>query len=111
MQSVLSAITPSNILDSVKKLTTSEKGYGGSMPPPAPTSATTKTTGVFSPVQPMSTQVIPTSAARAEISIATERVNQILAETSDDEDLAISAALSRAANLVEEVRGGSGMSK
>ena len=42
---------------------------------------------------------------------AKNRINEILAENSDDEDLAISEALSRATNLVEEVRGNSAMSK
>lgn len=74
--------------------------------------------GAEAPIAPVAvptaevTTPIALSPANTDMEAAKNRINEILAaEDSDDEDLAISAALSRATNLVEEVRGGSGMSK
>lgn len=116
MQSVLSAISPSSILGSVKKLANGGVVETGS----APTNAAAVGPDVRSQVSPISAMNMESGTVRVQSSplapipktleTAKDRIRQILAD-SDDEDLAISAALSKATNLVEEVRGGSGMSK
>jgi hypothetical protein len=121
---VLSAISPANIMGQVKKLagnTSPVAGIGingssngaaastgsGASPVRTPAVATTTATTIEDSTSPARR---PSPVAGADLeAVSKERINQILAEhgDDDDEDSAIAAALSKATNLVEEVRGGS----